>query len=96
MRIIICVNMSKNACNILGAFRLASAKLDIKKGISLQCNEMPMICQRFANGSVALTCNSPQFLGYSQCYGTHLLKDGSIVFARNDLVHLCGILGNER
>ena len=37
MRIIICVNMSKNTCNILGAFRLASAKLTtllwIKKDI---------------------------------------------------------------
>ena len=43
MRIIICVNMSKNACNILGAFRLASAKLAtllwIKKDIKqlFQC-----------------------------------------------------------
>jgi hypothetical protein len=28
---------------------MSSAKLGIKKSIPLQCNRMPMICQRFAN-----------------------------------------------
>lgn len=42
--------MSMSAANLFPASPwFARAKVDIKKSIPLQCNGMPMFCQRFAN-----------------------------------------------